>query len=288
MSPETMGIVDELFILVVHNMPQILLLGLVALILLLVGQDIINGMRKPFLHPEKWQPLPLVDKKVLTHNTRRFRFALPHEEQLLGLPVGQHITLKVALPDGEECLRPYTPTTETSQRGFVDFVIKVYPEGRMSQALDALHVGDRILFKGPKGRFSYEAGKFKAIGMIAGGTGITPMYQVIQHILRDINDGTQITLLFGNVTEEDILLRKELEELASRRVGMLKVYHVLNSPPSGWSQGSGFITADMIKKHLPPPGEGVMVLRCGPAPMNKAVEGHLESLGYSKDQQFQF
>ncbi len=77
----------------------------VSVVLYLVALDILNGMRKPFLNPDKWQPLPLVDKKILTHNTRRFRFALPHQDQELGLPVGQHITLKVALADGTETLR---------------------------------------------------------------------------------------------------------------------------------------------------------------------------------------
>lgn len=31
--------------------------------------------------------------------------------------------------------RPYTPTSEVNQRGHVDFVIKLYPDGEMSQAL---------------------------------------------------------------------------------------------------------------------------------------------------------
>lgn len=284
----TMATIDELFLLVVHNLPQILLVVLSAIIGILVILDAINGFRRPFLKPDTWQPLPLVDKKILTHNTRRFRFALPHEEQLLGLPVGQHITLKVTLPSGEEVLRPYTPTTETSQRGFVDFVIKVYPEGRMSQALDALSIGNRVLFKGPKGRFNYEQGKYSAIGMLAGGTGITPMYQVIQHILRDPNDTTKISLIFGNVTEDDILLKDELQQLAARRPGCLRVYQVLDKPPKNWREGAGFITENMIKEVMPPPGEGVIVLRCGPGPMNKAMEGCLDALGYTKDMQFQF
>ena len=52
------------------------------------------------------------------------RFALPHRQQLLGLPVGQHISLK-ADAEGPMLLRPYTPVTSVQQPGFVDFVIKV-------------------------------------------------------------------------------------------------------------------------------------------------------------------
>ncbi len=57
------------------------------------------------------------------------RFALPHPEQQLGLPIGQHITLKALpkdgdAPEGPPLLRPYTPVSDDDQRGFVDFVIK--------------------------------------------------------------------------------------------------------------------------------------------------------------------
>ena len=67
--------------------------------------------------------------------------------------------------------RPYTPTTELLQRGHVDFVIKLYPDGAMSGVLAALAVGDSLLFKGPKGRFAYERGTVKAFGGCCRGSG---------------------------------------------------------------------------------------------------------------------
>lgn len=45
-------------------------------------------------------------------------------------------------------------------------------------------------------------------GMLAGGTGITPMFQVLNAILKNPKDHTCVTLLYGNLTQEDILLRK--------------------------------------------------------------------------------
>lgn len=151
------------------------------------------------------------------------------------------------------------------------------------------HTGDTVLFKGPKGRFTYQSGMKRHIGMLAGGTGITPMYQVAQAILKDPNDKTevgmqiitcvsmggprrlssrsryfffipitkslnplvvppmlQISLVFGNITEDDILLKEELDECAARYPNF-KVYYVLNNPPSSWRGGVGFITADIVK-----------------------------------------
>lgn len=100
---ETM--IDGFFLDVIKVIPQLLLVILVVFVLFLIGKDILNGLRRPFLKPDQWQPLPLVSIKQTTHNTRLFRFALPHVDQQLGLPAGQHITLKVIGPHGEEILR---------------------------------------------------------------------------------------------------------------------------------------------------------------------------------------
>ena len=67
-----------------------------------------------------------------------------------------------------------------------------------------------------------------------------------------------------------------------------KVHYVLNNAPEGWTGGVGFVTADMIKARLPAPANDVLVVRCGPPAMNKAMQGHLDALGYSKDMQFEF
>jgi ferredoxin-NADP reductase len=51
---------------------------------------------------------------------------------------------------------------------------------------------------------------------IAGGTGITPMLQVANEVLRNPDDKTEVSLIFGNVSEDDILLRKEIDKLAKQ------------------------------------------------------------------------
>ena len=48
------------------------------------------------------------------------------------------------------------------------------------------------------------------------------------------------------------------------------------------------MTKEMIQKHLPKPEDDVMILRCGPPAMNKAMAAHLNDLGYIKDMLFEF
>jgi cytochrome-b5 reductase len=101
------------------------------------------------------------------------------------------------------------------------------------------------------------------IGMIAGGTGITPMLQIIRAALKNPLDVTQMSLIYANVNESDILLRKELDELAAAHPIRFKVYYVLNNAPEGWNGGVGFVTAEQIKERLPGPDPTMKMLLCG-------------------------
>eukprot|EP00889_Picochlorum_renovo_P004057 jgi/Picre1/31087/NNA_006442.t1 len=251
---------------IVEYLPHALLVFLVVFIGFLTLKDILHGMRRPFLNPNTWQPLQLLDRKVLTHNTRRFRFVLPHQDQKLGLPVGQHISIRTTLPDGKQVIRPYTPTSDGNARGSVDFVIKVYPEGKLSQAMDSLKGWGDYGVQGTQGTV------FDGAAWLG---------------IKDWDD-CWWDWYHPNVSE-DILLRDELDDLAKRFPKTFKVYYVLDKPPrSGWKGGSGFITADMIREHLPAPSKDTMILRCGPLPMMEVMKKHLDSLGYPKEQQFQF
>ena len=110
--------------------------------------------------------------------------------------------------------------------------------------------------------------------MIAGGTGITPMLQIIRAIARDPTDKTTVSLVYANVTETDILLRKELDEAVAASDGRLQVYHVLNKPPAGWTGGEGFVSKEIIADKLGAALEADenKLLMCGPPPMLTAMK----------------
>jgi len=276
-----------------------------------------------FLNKQR-QKITLSERINLSPDTVRFRFNLPKSTPVLGLPVGKHFKLYCPNPVGKtkgdwngredmeadetEIERKYTPTTSDSDVGFVDLVIKVYkggvvdrfPDGgKMSQYMDTLKVGDTLDIMGPIGTHEYLGkGKFKSsskehtckkVGMMAGGTGITPMLQVMAAILKDPSDPTQISLLYANQTEEDILCRDLLEELQAKHPNRLSIHYTLDRPPKGWKYSEGFITDTMIAEHLPGPKEDSLVLMCGPPPMVKfACQANLDKLGYTKAQQVCF
>jgi ferredoxin-NADP reductase len=99
--------------------------------------------------------------------------------------------------------------------------------------------------------------------MIAGGTGITPMLQIIRAAMKNPLDLTKINLIYANVSNEDILLKAELDDLATRYPARFSVYYVLNNPPEAWDGGIGFVTKDMIEKHMPSTDANIKILLCG-------------------------
>lgn len=111
-----------------------------------------------------------------------------------------------------------------------------------------LIVGQTIKVKGPKGAMVYSPNMVKRFGMIAGGTGITPMLQIIRAIIRGraSGDDTEVDLVFANVGVEDILLKEDLDQLAQEDKGF-RVHYVLNNPPEKWDGGVGFVTPEMIQ-----------------------------------------
>lgn len=240
-------------------------------------------LTRGFLDPQTFHPLPLTEKELIAPNVYRLRFELPHPDSVLGLPIGQHVSIKATV-DGAAVQRSYTPTSNNADKGILELVIKVYPDGLLTgKYLANLNVGDEVMFRGPKGAMRYQRGLCKKIGMLAGGTGITPMYQLIRAICEDPRDTTEVSLIYANRTEGDILLREELERFARRYPLNLKVHYLLDNPPENWTYGVGFVTKELMAEKFPDPQlEGSKVMLCGPPGMVNAAKKGLVDLGYEK------
>ncbi|KAH9946681.1 NADH-cytochrome b5 reductase [Amylocystis lapponica] len=257
---------------------------LVAFVLAVVTSAVIylkfgNKKRKPVLDPQTWQQFSLREKIVVSPNTAIYRFALPHPEDVLGLPIGQHISVSAEI-DGKDIMRSYTPTSSDDDLGHFDLLIKAYEKGNISRYVSLLKIGDNIRVKGPKGQFKYHPSLSTHIGMIAGGTGITPMLQIIRAALKNPLDRTKLSLIYANVNIEDILLKKELDQLAASHANRFTVFYVLNNAPEGWTGGVGFVSKEQIEKYMPPTSDNNKVLMCGPPPMLSAMKKYLAELNY--------
>lgn len=237
--------------------------------------------KSPILKPTEFQKFPLIQKTRVSHNSCVYRFGLPQSTDRLGLPIGQHISIGAVI-NGKEVVRLYTPISTDDELGYFDLLIKTYENGNISRHVELKKIGESIEVRGPKGFFTYTPNLVESFGMIAGGTGIAPMYQILTAILRNPADKTKILLLYANVSENDILLRAELEQMQEDHPDQFKIHYVLNDAPENWTGSVGFITPEIIESHLPGPLAKSKLLLCGPPPMVSAMKRAAVGLGFEK------
>lgn len=261
------------------------------------------------LHPKKWADFPLERRTDINHNTRRLRFMLPCEN--LGLPVGMHIFLRGTV-EGKPVMRAYTPVGYGPF--YVEFIIKVYfptpprfPNGGvLTQHMETLKVGDTLSFRGPLGHFDFDCvpaavprdtpctftnegaapTKFRHLGLIAGGSGITPCLQVATELLK-LDRDISISLLYANQTPEDILCDEELLEI--EKDPRVRIWYTVDRAPPDWKYSIGFIDEAMCRDRLPSPSETTYIFMCGPPPMLKfACRPNLDKLGHAEERVLSF
>ena len=191
---------------------------------------------------------------------------------------GQYVS--VALDIGEAKLnKPYTIRScpKDALKGSYTLTVKRTANGFASDyILDNWQVGTKVKLSGPLGEFYHqELRDAKQVVALAGGSGITPFYSMAEAIA----DGTEdfsLTIIYGSRTRDAILLGQELEAVAQRSGGKVKVVHVLSHEDAPGCE-KGFLTAELIAKYAPQGDYSVYV--CGPKAMYSFLDQELPKLG---------
>ncbi|PIL27516.1 hypothetical protein GSI_10667 [Ganoderma sinense ZZ0214-1] len=270
------------------------------------------------LQPDVFIRAILRERLEVTSSVRRYTFEIPRgvgeKTPKLGLPVGRHVQVAVHFED-QAVLRSYTPIfpvlPSEDTDGVFQLLVKTYlpdkkrafPGGTVSNYLDCLQIGEEIDVRGPIGDISYNIndqafeirGKklhFDKINLLAGGTGITPIWQLIHAILSSGEDSPSLSLINCNVSEDDILLRDELEGYARTHSQRFKMWNVLSSPnqarertldPTGYSTGR--VNGNIIQQRFETasPTGNVATFICGPVSLvEQTALPALKELGFDE------
>ncbi|CAK7234583.1 hypothetical protein SBRCBS47491_008996 [Sporothrix bragantina] len=255
------------------------------------------GGKPPFASFPSLRTLTLVKSEKVNHNVKHLQFDLGEgagPDTISGLTVTSAL-LAITFPNGRwlPVLRPYTPVNNIDDKGRLDFLVKQYPNGKQSSHLHSLQAGDRVTFFRIPG-YSWTANEQTHVGLVAGGQGITPCYQLLRGILRNGNDRTRVTLVWGVNTEEDLILKDELAALQKQYPGRLTTQFVVSSPSGKGASGNkvGRVTSEVLKAAGVSTEDGVgKVFLSGPPAMEKALlarDGVLAELGFGKKEVHKF
>lgn len=169
---------------------------------------------------------------------------------------------------------PFSFSSSSEVKDRLEFTIKEL--GDFTSTIGQLQPGEKVYLDGPYGTFDIDQHDAPGYVMIAGGIGSVPVLSILR-TMADRQDLRPVFFFYGNPDWESVTYREELESLQERM--NLKVIHTLSRPPEGWRGETGYITANILERHLPADRANLHYFICGPIPMIVAVENDLLQMG---------
>ena len=229
------------------------------------------------LHPDP-MPLRVTGIRQTSPYSLTFRFE-PEGGHLPVFQCGQYVSFRLRIGESE-LTRPYTissaPFEARGERPFFEITVRRNrPYFVPDWLFENVKVGDVLEGALPFGTFYWEPLRDSGdIVALAGGVGITPFYSMAKEIAFGKMKGCRLTILYGSVKKDDIVLRDELEAVEAACPDV-KVVHVLSDEPD-WPGEKGFITREIIEKYSVP---DCTYMFCGPYPMFTFVQKTMDEMG---------
>ncbi|RIB16729.1 hypothetical protein C2G38_1487788 [Gigaspora rosea] len=239
-------------------------------------EDIISSSAMLSREPESFKRYVLVNKDDVTgiqaeYPVKKFMFqVIDLNYSIPEIKPGDYIEIMCHIK-GQVVIRSYNLFKAKSPKCF-SVIIKIYKEGLMSTYLDKLLDGFEIKVRGPFGidrrmndLFSRQSisllnsnsllnynpllnndGCWDTLFMLCGGTGISPMLQLIDYHFEHKDKDFKLYLLFANNKLHDIIHKRYLDKLELTSNGKLKVTYILKYAPKKWDGLTGFIDENII------------------------------------------
>src|ERR687884_745165 len=224
-----------------------------------------------------WRLAEVVEVVPETLRTKSLVLEVPGWE---GHRAGQHVDIRLTAEDGYQAQRSYSIASAPEDERLV-LTVERLEDGEVSPYLtDVLVAGDRLELRGPiGGYFTWEARDGGPLLLVAGGSGVVPLMGMIRHRAAA---GSEVParLLYSSRSYEEIIYRKELENLTARDSSLEVTHTLTRSRPGGWSGYDRRIDAEMLAEVAWPPDESPLAFVCGPTPFVEAVGSALVGLGH--------
>jgi ferredoxin-NADP reductase len=229
------------------------------------------------LYRTLWRLADVVEVVPETPRTKSLVLEVPGWE---GHKAGQHVDVRLPAEDGYQAQRSSSIASAPEDARLVLTVDRL-DDGEVSPYLtEVLMVGDKLEFRGPiGGYFTWEAREGGPLFLIGGGSGVVPLMAMLRHRAA-VGSDVPTRLLYSSRSYEEIIYRKELENLAARDSSLEVIHTLTRSSPEGWSGYDRRIDAEMLAEVGWHPDESPLAFVCGPTPLVEAVGSALVGLGH--------
>lgn len=216
--------------------------------------------------------IKLLDKKNIANQTIAFTFEKPQGFSFVAGQYGGFTLINPQEKDDKGATRRFSFLSAPHDEHLM--LATRMQSSAFKRNLQNLSVGDSIKLAGPSGNFVLHEDNTPAV-MIAGGIGIAPFYSIIRDVIAH-RPNQHITLFYGNRTLADSALLNELQQIEKEHP-TFKMILVLSEPHDDWNGQRGFITDEILVKHLANIDEPIYYV-CGSPAMVNAMQQMLAEL----------
>jgi ferredoxin-NADP reductase len=192
---------------------------------------------------------------------------------------GQHVDVRLTAEDGYQAQRSYS-IASAPEDGRLALTVERLDDGEVSPYLtDVLVVGDKLELRGPiGGYFVWDAAGDWPVLLVGGGSGVVPLMAMIRHRAA-VGSGSPMRLLYSAKRLDDVIYRKEIEELAARGDGFEAFFTLTREQPGGWLGFRRRIDGELLAEVGWPVADDPQTFVCGPTGFVEAVASALVGSG---------
>ncbi len=176
-----------------------------------------------------------------------------------------------------EC--PIGIASSPMDKAFLEFTVKRYPDGLVTNALHNCRLGDSIGVRGPLGNsFPMEKMEGKNVVFVGGGFAFTTLRSTIKYMLHEDNRSKfgNLTLIYGARSPGELLYKEQLKEWEA--LNDIETHITVDKGDENWKGKEGFVPA--VLDQVAPSPNNAIVLVCGPPIMLKFTLPVLTKLGF--------
>jgi ferredoxin-NADP reductase len=196
-----------------------------------------------------------------------------------GHVAGQHVDVRLTAGDGYQAERSYSIASAPEDAMLV-LTVERLDDGEVSPYLvDQVGPGDTIELRGPiGGYFVWRESLGGPLLLLAGGSGIVPLYSILRHRAAS-RSSTPTRLLYSARSLDDIIYRTELTRLAASD-GIDVRFTLTRSWPTGWDGYRRRIDGALLREFVWSVEERLLAYVCGPTAFVEAAANGLVDLGH--------
>jgi ferredoxin-NADP reductase len=210
---------------------------------------------------------------AITPRNKHLRFTLQNGKKMI-FKAGQFVQMFIP-KDGAVRRTSYSIASPPADGSYFELCVTLVDGGVSSTYLHSLKVGDKLQAMGPLGKFTMPEAPARDMAFVSTGSGIAPFRSMINDLFHK-NNQRQIYLVYGNRFEEDIIYRREWEDLA-KQFPQFHVMHTLSRAAEAWKGPRGYV-GEWVGQFVPSPVDKDFFI-CGLNKMITDVSAKLKSLG---------